>query len=217
MQAWLDETQRDHEYDVEVLGAEFTVLPGVFSPRYYSETEFYASHVLTALRPGARFLDVGCGTGVNAILAAAQGVRVVACDISRAAVENTRRNARRHGVAVDVRESDVFSAIATDERFDVVFWNIPFAYRDPQVRLTTVEEAIFDPGFRKHTAFLTQVGSHLVPGGLALIGVSSSLGDLTTIGKVAEEAGLAVELRAKTIEQGSDPPVHLELLAAHPI
>lgn len=216
MRAWLDATQRGDEYDVEVLGAGFTVLPGVFSPRFYSETEFYAEHVLAALRPGERFLDVGCGIGVNATLAAARGVRVVACDISPAAIENTRRNARRHDVAIDVRESDVFSAIDADERFDVVYWNIPFTFCDPQVRLTPLEEAIFDPGFRKHTAFLTQVCDHLEPGGLVLIGVSSSLGDLPAIDTIADGAGLVLELRATTIEMGSDPPVHLELLAARP-
>lgn len=96
---------------------------------------------------------------MNAILAAARGVRVVACDVSTAAIENTRRNAaarRRHRRAGVGR----VSAIAADARFDVVYWNIPFTYRNPQVQLAPLEEAIFDPGFLDHTAFLTQVRGH---------------------------------------------------------
>lgn len=217
MQAWLDEAQRQSEYDVEVLGEVFRVQPGVFSPRFYPETEFYAQHVLHEMTDGVRFLDMGCGIGVNAVMAAKRGAQVVACDISAAAVENTRRNARLHDVEVSARESDVFSAIASDERFDVIYWNIPFAFRQPTVRLPLIEEAIFDPGFRKHVTFLTQAGRYLEPGGLVLAGVSSTLGELSTIRSIAEEARLSLEFRASTLEEGTEHPVHLELLAARTI
>lgn len=216
MQAWLDATQHIGEHEVTVLGRVFVVPPGVFSPRYYPETGFYAAHVLEAVRPGDRFLDLGCGAGVNAVLAAAKGVSVVACDVNDQAVETTRRNAARHGVAVDVRLSDIFSAVR-DEAFDVVYWNIPFTFREPATSLRPLEEAIFDPGYRKNLRFLREVRGHLAPGGAVLVGVSSTLGELPTILAAGAESGLDFIVRAESVEAGTDPPTSLQFLAARPV
>ena len=50
-----------------------------------------AGHV----RPGARVLEIGCGTGEDAIWLAQRGARVVATDASPAMLEVTRQKARR--------------------------------------------------------------------------------------------------------------------------
>jgi release factor glutamine methyltransferase len=210
--AWLAASQREGAHDVTVLGHDFVVLPGVFSPRYYPETAFYAKHLLGEVRTGMRFLDMGCGVGVNAVLAAAAGARVVACDINQQAVANTKLNAKRHGVEVDVRCSNIFSALDQGERFDLVYWNIPFTYRRPGTLLSPLEEAIYDPGYRKNCTFLKRVGAYLAPSGLVLVGASSTLGDLPTILRVAAEAGLNLKIHAATLEAGVDPPTWLELL-----
>jgi ribosomal protein L11 methyltransferase len=56
--------------------------------------------------PGS-VLDVGCGSGVLAIAAAKLGHHpVVAVDVDSSAVEATRVNAERNGVAVDARRLD---------------------------------------------------------------------------------------------------------------
>jgi ribosomal protein L11 methyltransferase len=56
-------------------------------------------------------LDVGCGSGVLAIAAALLGYRPVAgLDVDPAAVEATRENAGRNGVAVDARLADAVAA-----------------------------------------------------------------------------------------------------------
>jgi len=52
-------------------------------------------------------LDVGCGSGVLSIAAAALGFApVTALDVDPAAVEETERNAAVNGVRVEVRQSD---------------------------------------------------------------------------------------------------------------
>jgi release factor glutamine methyltransferase len=68
--------------------------------------------VLVEMRPGDRVLDMGTGSGVNAILAASKSTDVVAVDINPQAVEAARRNVIRNGVAdrFDVRHSDVFGS-----------------------------------------------------------------------------------------------------------
>ena len=54
-----------------------------------------AGHV----RPGARVLEIGCGTGEDAIWLAQRGARVVATDASPAMLEVTRQKARHAGVS----------------------------------------------------------------------------------------------------------------------
>jgi ribosomal protein L11 methyltransferase len=60
---------------------------------------------------GGSVLDVGCGSGVLSIAAARLGYRPVrAVDLEPAAVDETRRNARRNGVGVEVRLADALAA-----------------------------------------------------------------------------------------------------------
>ena len=57
-------------------------------------------------------LDVGCGSGVIAIAAAALGFSpVVAVDVDPAAVDATTRNAAANKVAVDVRKLDLAAGL----------------------------------------------------------------------------------------------------------
>jgi ribosomal protein L11 methyltransferase len=56
---------------------------------------------------GSDVADVGCGSGILAIAAAARGARVVAVDIDPEAVEVTGENARHNGVEVDARVGSV--------------------------------------------------------------------------------------------------------------
>src|SRR5882762_3392918 len=61
--------------------------------------------VLDTVREGDRVLDMGTGSGVNAILAASKSADVVAVDINPRALEAAKNNAERNGVAdrIDVR------------------------------------------------------------------------------------------------------------------
>jgi release factor glutamine methyltransferase len=74
--------------------------------------------VLEEVRESDRVLDMGTGSGVNAILAASKAAEVVAVDINPVAVEVARNNAAYNGVAdrIAIRRSDVFSNV--DGEFD---------------------------------------------------------------------------------------------------
>jgi ribosomal protein L11 methyltransferase len=74
--------------------------------------------------PGERLLDVGCGTGALAVLAAQLGVPDIrAIDIADAAVESTVYNMDLNGVAgrIDV---DTTPVAAIDGEYDIVMANI---------------------------------------------------------------------------------------------
>jgi SAM-dependent methyltransferase len=67
-----------------------------------------------------RALDVGCGTGTNAIFLAQHGFEVVAVDFSRAAIARARAKARRARVAIDFYVADVTRLDFLHTPFDFV-------------------------------------------------------------------------------------------------
>ena len=71
---------------------------------------------------GARVLDLGCGAGVLAIVAALKGAsHVRAQDVMEEARPLVEANARRNGVAdrVDAHSGDLFQGVGA-ERYDVI-------------------------------------------------------------------------------------------------
>lgn len=209
----LHDSQRFGEHSATILGEQFVILPEVFSPDYYSESAFFARQVIERLRPGEDYLDVGCGAGVTAVLAAKKGVHVTALDINQRAVQNTILNAGINDVSERVRvlQSDVYKALAPDRKFDTIYWNTPFAYVDKTRQLTPLERAVFDPGYASTRMFIVGARQHLHQGGEMLIGFSSTLGNLPALQAFADEAGLTMEKITETLEDNNPKEVHLEL------
>jgi len=203
------QTMRPLPYNTEVCGREFMVLRHVFSPLYYSETEFFARRLPS--QRGKRFLEIGSGTGAISVLAALQGAsRVVAVDENPEAVVNTRLNVDRHGVAgiVDVRLGDVFGPILPQERFDTIFWALPVGNIDrSRSRLNLLERAIFDPGLELCHRFMAQSRSYLSPGGRILFGASPTLGDSSGIRRIAADNGVQLRLLEEIATLDEDRPV----------
>ena len=84
----------------EFCEAEFEVAEGVLIPR--PETEELVYRIAESTKCGARILDIGTGSGAIAVTLArlVKDAKVVAVDISAAALEIAARNARRLGVDV---------------------------------------------------------------------------------------------------------------------
>lgn len=79
--------------------------PGLaFGTGHHPTTRRCVTELERLMKPGARVLDVGCGSGVLSVVAARLGAgEVRALDIDAAAVRATRANARANGVLRDVR------------------------------------------------------------------------------------------------------------------
>src|SRR5947208_12866804 len=58
------------------------------------------------LLPGKTVLEIGCGTGTNAIAFARRGYRVTAVDYVEAAVQRAREKARKAGIEIDFGVGD---------------------------------------------------------------------------------------------------------------
>jgi SAM-dependent methyltransferase len=73
-----------------------------------------------APKPGTRLLDVACGSGNVAIVAARIGVVVTGVDIAPNLLEDGRERAKAEGVAVQFDEGDAEQLPYPDAAFDVV-------------------------------------------------------------------------------------------------
>jgi cyclopropane fatty-acyl-phospholipid synthase-like methyltransferase len=67
-----------------------------------------------------RVLDVGCGSGEHALLAATNGLQVTGVDVSQVAIENARAKARQRGLIAEFLVGDVLDLPAV-ERLDAPF------------------------------------------------------------------------------------------------
>lgn len=70
--------------------------------------------------PGSRFLDVGCGSGQVALMAAKDGVEVTGVDIARNWVERARARAQAEGLRARFEEADAEALPFEDASFGVV-------------------------------------------------------------------------------------------------
>ncbi len=87
-------------------------------------TVLSARAMLAVLGPGARLLDVGCGSGVLSVIGALNGAQVVdAMDIHPAALPAARANAARNGVGELVR-AGLWSLEELTGPYDVIVANI---------------------------------------------------------------------------------------------
>ncbi len=72
------------------------------------------------LRRGARVLDVACGTGNLAIIAARQGCVVSGIDIASNLIAQARTRAAEGKLNIDFKEADAEGLLFDDEHFDLV-------------------------------------------------------------------------------------------------
>lgn len=146
---------------VDFYGREFQVSPAVLIPR--PETEMIVDSVLVlagkSYLPGVRapqsvisgglsILDVGTGSGCLAVTLGLElpAARVFAVDVSPAALEVAKENARRLGAKVEFYDSDLFSNVP-EEVFSaenlVVVANLP--YVDPDWEWLDRESLSYEP------------------------------------------------------------------------
>jgi release factor glutamine methyltransferase len=181
----------------EFYSLEFRVTPDVLIPR--PETELLVVAVLDLIKeqsaaspqspiPNPSLCDIGTGSGILAVLLAKHlpHSRVTAIDISPAALNIARENAKRHAVAerIEFLESDLLAG-AADRRFDFIVSNPPY--------VTSAEYEKLPPDVRKFEPRLAlvagprgteiierlipQAAEHLPSGGHLLMEISPTIHD----------------------------------------
>ncbi len=169
---------------VSYLDLDLVVPAEVFAPTPTSD--LLGRAVLDEVRGSDRVLDMGTGSGVNAILAASRAREVVGVDLNPHAVAAARDNAIRNGVAQRTRffESDVFEAV--EGTFDLIVFDPPFRWLRPR---DVLEASIADEGYGALRRFVAELASRLRPGGRALMFFGTS-GDMDYLCALLDGAGL---------------------------
>jgi SAM-dependent methyltransferase len=90
------------------------------------------------LRPGTRVLDVACGTGNLAVIAARRGCVVTGVDIASNLIDQARARAAAENLRIDFIEGDAEALPFADHQFDLVvsMFGVMFA---PQPELAAAE------------------------------------------------------------------------------
>lgn len=119
--------------------SEFEVAEGVLIPR--ADTELIVERAVKQLPQGAKFADIGCGSGciVSSILRARVDTSAFAVDISPTALEMTQKNAAALGVADrltavhgDMRDEHLWEKIG---QLDAIISNPPYIPTDEVKKL----------------------------------------------------------------------------------
>lgn len=186
----------------EFWGLAFEVTRDVLIPR--PETELIVEEALVAFGggpPPATVIDVCTGSGCLAVTLAREfgGADVIATDISDAALEVARRNARRHHVAgrITFLAADLLDGIST--RADLIVSNPPYvARRDatalaPEVRDYEPHVALFagDDGLDVHRRLLPAARERLTRSGRLVVEIGQYQADAVT--EIAEAARLRLD------------------------
>lgn len=191
--------------------------PAVFSPT--STTTLLLRAVRQSVDSSARTtLDLGCGSGVVAVVLARvilPNAAVHASDVSEAAVELARRNAAGHHVTVDCRCGSLFEPWA-GKRFDVIVDDVagmaePIA-RHSRWYPSHIPSDAEEDGTRWITRILSQAPEHLAPGGQLFFPVLT-LSKEDKILDIARKhfAGIAL-LAEQWYPLGDDLLPHLDLI-----
>ena len=109
--------------------------------------EFIASH------PPGRALDLGCGTGTNAITLTQHGWQVTGVDFVPKAIRQARRKAHAAGLEIEFRVGDVTDPAHFRGHYDLIY-DIGCYH-------------IIDPANRAR--YQTLVAEHLAPGGMYML------------------------------------------------
>ncbi len=182
----------------EFYSMSFAVGPGVLIPR--PETEHVVEAVLAIGREmlcrqeRVTLVDVGTGSGAIALTVAKHlpALRVLASDLSPAAVAIAALNAKRLRLAgrVTFLQGDLLSAV--DEPVDIIAANLPYIPTSvwtalpPEIRDHEPRTALDggDDGLRIIDRLLSSAPRHLAPGGAIILEIAydqaQSLGDLVT-------------------------------------
>ena len=190
----LEKKAKKGNYIVEVNGMEIVVFPYVFPPLSpFSESSRPISKHYGNLR-GKQVLDIGTGTGVQAIMAALKGARVDAIDLFQPSVECAQKNVEKLHLndQVKVWLSDLFSFVPK-KKYDLIIANLPII---DSSEIDVKFYSLFDPNFNFHKRLFAGAREYLTKEGKIILCHADLEGEegFLKLEKLAEEKGFRFEI-----------------------
>ena len=168
----------------QFLNLTLGVRPGVFIPRPETEGLVLAGLEVILDVPRPVVVDVGTGTGAIALAvkSARSDARVLATDVSEAAIDLARWNADRLGLDLEIMAGDLLSPLPPELRghVDLVLSNPPyvdpeeFSTLSPEVRAEPAEALI--GGMLVHRRLAASAARWLCPGGWLFMEIGADQG-----------------------------------------
>ncbi|MBI3006620.1 MAG: class I SAM-dependent methyltransferase [Ignavibacteriales bacterium] len=152
-------------------GFQLVIAPSVLHPRIFKSGRVFADFLLTINLKGKRVLDMGTGSGILALTAAARGAAVTATDVNTTAAQCARDNFQRNGFggAITTTEGYLFKPLINRD-FDIIVFNPPYLTRKPD----THELALYGGDqLALLREFAFSAHGHLKPEGFILLIVST--------------------------------------------
>lgn len=191
--------QKYGPHRIEVLGKVYEISEDVFNPKYYYTSVFMAKHI--NVRPGDIVLDIGTGSGIQAITAGQTASRVMAVDINPEAVRYASQNVIANGLEkkISIIQSDLFSSLHSEDQFDVILFTPPYLKGTPK---SDLDHALFDPEKELVRRLFREARKHLRPDGYIQM-VYSSFAEPEKVLAISEQSGWRHSLIAeeKTISE----------------
>lgn len=173
---------------------------GVFSPARGE----YIELVATAPLPSTELaFDIGTGTGVLAAVLAQRGVqRIVATDLSEAALACAAQNIEQLGVSaqVELQKMDLFP----QGQAPLIVCNPPWLPAKPNA---AIEYALYDEGSQMLKGFLNGLAEHLSEGGEGWL-ILSDLAEHLELRSRAELLDWVAQAQLRVIDKHDIKPVH---------
>lgn len=174
---------------------QFILYKNVFPTSVFKGYEVYVNNL--PLKGNQSMLDMGCGCGVIGITALKKYKlnNVVCADINGIAVKNTRRNVHLNNLdnQVTVVQSNLFSNIDKNQRFDLIFWNPPY-FDGEKKNGSILYKSMYDKDYKNIKKFIIEGQAYLNKNGKIMLGFSSSKFPLEWARSLIKEIGYDIEI-----------------------
>ena len=163
----------------DFMGLTLEVTRDVLIPE--QDTENLAEEILRHLCGGERILDLCTGSGciLLSLLSYSNGTTGVGTDLSGKALEIAARNAEKLDLSerTDWRKGDLFEAVGSDERFDLIVSNPPYI-KSGVIPSLAAEVSVYEPrlaldggedGLYFYRKIIPGAVSRLVTGGMLFL------------------------------------------------
>ncbi len=159
--------------EIKALNKRFIILPGVFPP-IFPDSIILAENVLKEVKRNDKVLDIGTGSGIQAIFAASKSTKIIATDINIWALKCAKINIRKYNMQnkISLIRSNLFSKIIGT--FDLIIFNPPFRWFKPK---NISEKSEMDENYLTLQHFFKTVRKFLSKNG-RIIMVFSDSGDV---------------------------------------